>query len=214
MPTASPNFTALRSKQSEEDSLWITASTGSEFAAVTPMAWSFNNSATSKWASYVYTDRPVYRPGHTVHWKALLRARVENHLELPKIPSIHVRIADEQDHPIFDQQLPIAADGTVSGDIAIPAGAALGYYTIRLGDTEAEISGSFHVDEYRKPEYQVRVTAQNLRVLQGQSNQIVIDSRYFFGEPVAFGKVKYRIYHQPHYWWGDEEDQSNDVRLR
>ena len=199
------------SKQADEDSLWISASTGTEFAAVTPMAWSFNNSSSSKWASYVYTDRPVYRPGHTVHWKALLRARVENHLELPKVPSIHVRVADEQDHPIFDQQTPVTADGTVAGDVALPTGAALGYYTIRLGDTDAEVSGSFHVEEYRKPEYQVRVSAQSLRVLQGQSNSITIDSRYFFGEPVAFGKVKYRIYHQPHYWWGDDEDQSNDL---
>ncbi|MFP5229353.1 MAG: alpha-2-macroglobulin family protein, partial [Acidobacteriota bacterium] len=198
-------------KGAEEDSLWITASTGSEFAAVTPMAWSFNNSSAGKWAAYVYTDRPVYRPGHTVYWKALLRARVENHLELPKIPAIHVRIADEQDHPIFDQQLPVSADGAVSGDIAIPANAALGYYTIRLGDNDSEISGSFHVEEYRKPEYQVRVSAQSPRVLQGQSNQVTIDSRYFFGEPVAYGKVKYRIYHQPHYWWGDEDDQASDM---
>ena len=197
-------------KQADEDSLWITASRGSEFAAVTPMAWSFNSAETGKWAAYVYTDRPVYRPGHTVHWKALLRARVENHLELPKISTIHVRIADEQDHPIFDQPMPVSADGAVFGDIAIPTGAALGYYTIRLGDADAEVAGSFHVEEYRKPEYQVRVTAQNLRVLQGQSDPITIDSRYFFGEPVAFGKVKYRIYHQPHFWWGDEEDQSND----
>jgi len=193
-----------------EDSLWVTATAKDEFAAVTPMAWSFNPSENNKWASYVYTDRPVYRPGHTVHWKALLRARVGNHLELPRIPSIHVRIADEQDHPIFDQQMPVTADGAVSGDIAIPAGAALGYYTIRLGDTDADISGSFRVEDYRKPEYQVRVTAQNLRVLQGASNQVVIDSRYFFGEPVAFGKVKYRIYHSPHYWWDEDEDQSDN----
>jgi hypothetical protein len=196
--------------QADADNLWVTASSADEFAAVTPTAWSFNNSETSKWASYVYTDRPVYRPGHTVHWKAILRARVENHLELPKIPSMHVRISDEQDHPIFDQQMTVSADGTLAGDIPIPANAALGYYTIRLGDSDAEISGSFHVEEYRKPEYQVRVTAQNQRVLQGQSNQVVIDSRYFFGEPVAFGKVKYRIYHSPHYWWGDDEDQSGD----
>jgi hypothetical protein len=197
-------------QQADADNLWVTASATDEFAAVTPTAWSFNSSETSKWASYVYTDRPVYRPGHTVHWKAIVRARVDNHLELPKVPSLHVRISDEQDHPIFDQQAPVTADGTVSGDIAIPAHAALGYYTIRLGDSEAEISGSFHVEEYRKPEYQVRVTAQNVRVLQGQGNPIVIDSRYFFGEPVAFGKVKYRIYHSPHYWWGDDEDQSGD----
>ena len=197
-------------KQADADSLWITATSQNEFAAVTPMAWSFNNSDSGKWASYVYTDRPVYRPTHTVHWKALLRARVDNHLELPKIPNIHVRISDEQDHPIFDQQLPVTADGAVSGDIAIPASAALGYYTIRLGDSDSDVSGSFNVEDYRKPEYQVRVTAQNQRVLQGQSNQIVIDSQYFFGEPVAFGKVKYRVYHSPHYWWDEDEDQSDN----
>jgi uncharacterized protein YfaS (alpha-2-macroglobulin family) len=196
--------------QNQEDSLWVVASANDEFAAVTPMAWSFNNSDSSKWASYVYTDRPVYRPGHTVHWKALLRARVANHLELPKIASIPVRISDEQDHPLFDQQLPVTADGAVSGDIVIPANASLGYYNIRLGGTDAEVSGSFHVEEYKKPEYQVRVTAQTQRVLQGQTNQVVIDSRYFFGEPVAFGKVKYRIYHSPHYWWEEDEDQSGD----
>ena len=196
------------SGQNAEDDLWVTATAGSEFAAVTPQAWSFSNSESNKWASYVYTDRPVYRPGHTVHWKALLRARVANHLELPKIASIHARISDEQDHPIFDAQLPITADGSVSGDIAIPASAALGYYTIRLGESNDDISGSFHVEDYRKPEYQVRVTAQAPRVLQGQTNQVVIDSRYFFGEPVAFGKVKYRVYHTPHYWW--DEDESSD----
>jgi hypothetical protein len=197
-------------KQADADSLWIIATSQDEFAAVTPMAWSFNNSDSGKWASYVYTDRPVYRPTHTVHWKALLRARVDNHLELPKIPNIHVRISDEQDHPIFDQQLPITADGAVSGDVVIPASAALGYYTIQLGDSDSNVSGSFHVEDYRKPEYQVRVTAQSQRVLQGQSNQIVIDSQYFFGEPVAFGKVKYRIYHSPHYWWDEDADQGDN----
>ncbi|MGC2300478.1 MAG: alpha-2-macroglobulin family protein, partial [Acidobacteriaceae bacterium] len=196
--------------QNQEDSLWVVATANDEFAAVTPMAWSLNNSDSGKWASYVYTDRPVYRPGHTVHWKALLRARVANHLELPKIASILVRISDEQDHPLFDQQLPVTSEGAVSGDIVIPANASLGYYNIRLG-SDAEVSGSFHVEEYRKPEYQVRVTAQTQRVLQGQTNQVVIDSRYFFGEPVAFGKVKYRIYHSPHYWWDEDEDQSGDT---
>jgi alpha-2-macroglobulin len=192
----------------EQDDLWVIATAEHDFAAVTPMTWAFNNSGASEWASYVYTDRPVYRPGHVVHWKALLRRRVENHLTLPSLTSIHVRIADEQDRPVLDQQFPVSPDGAVTGDLTLAAHASLGYYTIRLGKPEDGIAGSFHVEEYRKPEYQVRVTAQSPRVLQGQPMQVVIDSRYFFGEPVAFGKVKYRIYHSPHYWWG--EDDSSD----
>ena len=37
---------------------------------------------------------------------------------------------------------------------------------------------------------------------------VTIDSRYFFGEPVANAKVKYRVYQRRHYWWGEEEDDS------
>ncbi|HUY82013.1 MAG TPA: alpha-2-macroglobulin family protein [Acidobacteriaceae bacterium] len=186
--------------------LWTLATKGNQVALVTPSPWSYSEAPSTKWASYVYTDRPVYRPGHTVHWKALLRRRVENHLELPQIQSIHVRVSDEQDHAIFDQDMPVTADGTVSGHIVLSATAPLGYYTISLGSSEDGISGSFHVEDYRKPEYQVRVLPQHPRVLQGGSMQVTIDSRYFFGEPVAYGKVKYSIYHSPHMWWGDEDD--------
>ena len=45
-------------------------------------------------------------------------------------------------------------------------------------------------------------------VLQGDKMQVMIDSRYFFGEPVANAKVKYEVYHSPHYWWDDEDDDS------
>ena len=71
------------SKQ-ERDNFWVIASKGNETAIVTPASYAFSMSETNRWAAYVYTDRPVYRPGHTVHWKAVLREKVENHLELPK----------------------------------------------------------------------------------------------------------------------------------
>lgn len=191
-----------------QDDLWTLATKDSEVALVTPSSWSFSESAGSQWASYVYTDRPVYRPGHTVHWKAILRRQVENHLELPHIAAMHVRIADEQDHVLFEGDQAVSADGTAAGDLTIPASASLGYYTIRLGSEDDGIAGSFHVEDYRKPEYQVRATPQSPRVLQGGSMQVTIDSRYFFGEPVAFGNVKYRVYSSPHYWWGEDTDSD------
>ncbi len=173
------------SKQADEDNFWVTASTGSEFAAVTPMAWSFNDSSAGKWASYVYTDRPVYRPGHTVHWKALLRARVENHLELPKIPSIHVRIADEQDHAIFDKQMPVSAKA--------PSPATSRSPTPPRSATTPSASAIPDAEDLRQlprggiPQARVPGPCQRaeVRVLQGADQPITIDSRYFFGEPVA-----------------------------
>ena len=44
---------------------------------------------------------------------------------------------------------------------------------------------------------------------QGETMPVVIDARYFFGEPVSNATVKYRVYHSPHYWW-DEEGGYDD----
>lgn len=192
----------------QRDNLWVIAATGNEIAAVTPASYAFSASQGNRWASFVYTDRPVYRPGHTVHWKAILREHAENHLELPNISTIHVVVSDQEDHSIFDKQMPVSKDGTVSGDLTLANNAALGYYSIRLGDGDDRATGDFRVEEYKKPEYQVRVIAAKPRVLQGETMQMVIDSRYFFGEPVANAQVKYRIYHSPHYWWDEGEDSD------
>ena len=213
--TDADGIAELRATPSQEqrDNLWVLAVSEKGTAMVTPASYAFSATQNNRWASFVYTDRPVYRPGHTVYWKAILRERVENHLELPKVSTIHVVVADEQDHSIFDKQMPISKDGTVTGDVTLAANVSLGYYSIRLGDGDDRANGSFQVQEYRKPEYQVRVSPAKPRVLQGEPNQVVIDARYFFGEPVANALVKYRIYHSPHYWWdeGDSDTEAPDA---
>ncbi len=179
-------------------------------AAVTPGSYALSGFQGGRWSSYIYTDRPVYRPGHVVHWKGILRAKVENHLELPKLTTIHVTIADQDDHALLDKDMPFSA-GAVYGDLTLPATATLGYYTIRLRNGPASDdpdndagTGTFRVEDYRKPEYQVRVSPAKPRLLQGETMPVVIDARYFFGEPVSNAAVKYRVYHSPHYWWDDE----------
>ena len=155
------------------------------------------------------TGRP-----HTVHWKAILREHNGNSLALPKPGNVHVVISDESDKAVFDKQMPLSADGDVSGDFDLPKDAALGYYSIRVGDQQDDqISGGFHVEDYRKPEYRVQVTAKREARAGRATMPVTIDSRYFFGEPVANATVKYRVYQEPHYWWGeDEDDSTGDAR--
>ncbi len=76
-------------------------------------------------------------------------------------------------------------------------------------------AGSFYVEEYKKPEYQVTVKPATPRVLQGNTIQATIEARYFFGEPVAGAKVKYVVHTSQHYWWDeDEEDDSGAAAMR
>ncbi len=193
------------------DRLWILARSGKDVALVAPWSNSFNTASAQPFASYTYTDRPVYRPGHTVHFRSVLRDHNGDALALPKLKTAHVVITDSDSKTLFEKDLPLSSMGSIHGDLVLPVDASLGFYNIAVSSPDAaNVSGSasFRVEEYRKPEYQVRVSVAQPRVLQGENNQATIEARYFFGEPVAGGKVKYRVFQSPHYWWGDPSDDD------
>ena len=199
-----------------DNQIWMLARSGNDVALVAPW-YSFNNGQQAdRSEGYVYTDRPVYRPGHTVHWKAIVREVSGNALALPRNRQSHVVINDPTDKAVFEKDMQLSDMGTTQGDITLPTSAALGSYSIRITTDDAVNNyaytgyANFTVEEYRKPEYQVHVTTAKPRVLQGDSNTATIDARFFFGEPVANANVKYTIHQSAHYWWGEDEDSSGN----
>ena len=83
--------------------------------------------------------------------------------------------------PVTAQNEP--ANGTIRNDLELSAGATLGSYSIQVRAGEENfMNGSFEVEEYKKPEYEVRVTPNKARILQGETAQAVIDSRYGWRE--------------------------------
>src|SRR6185437_12175363 len=194
--------------KSSPDNFYVFAVKDAQFAASTPSTWAMSfQFGAGAFAGYAFTDRPVYRPTHTVHWKAILREHSGNTLVLPKAKSAHVVINDENDKAVFERDMPLNAEG----DVTLPVDASLGYYTLRIGDQPyGGVTASFHVEDYRKPEYRVSVIAKDKRVIEGQTATVKIDSRYFFGEPVANAKVKYRIYHERNWGWFGEDEDSDD----
>ena len=210
-PTADADGEAAAT--TDTDRLWVLARIGRDVALVAPWSNSFNNSSTQPFATYTYTDRPVYRPGHTVHFRSVLRDHNGDALSLPKLKTAHVIITDNDSKTLFEKDLPISAMGSVHGDLVLPVDASLGFYNIAISSPDAaNVSGSasFRVEDYRKPEYQVRVSVSKPRVLQGDNNQATVEARYFFGEPVAGAKVKYRVFQSAHYWWGDPSDDDTN----
>ena len=197
------------------DKLWVMARAGNDVALVAPW-YSFTNSPTQDAIEYyTYTDRPVYRPAHTVYFKSIVRQYVGNTLHLPRQKQMHVTVKDANEKTLFDKDVPLSPMGTLAAQLTLPADAALGSYGIHVSpeatddaSADGESSGSFIVEDYRKPEYQVRVSVAKPRVLQGSANQATIEAKYFFGEPVINAKVKYTVHQSTHYWWdfADEDD--------
>ncbi len=171
--------------------------------------WDFNqnpNYYPYPYRAYLYTERPLYRPGEPVYFRGIIRQENDVTYTAPDFTSIPVRIIDDQGQVIYDKTLPLTAYGTFSDSFNIAADASLGYYQIiaQLPGEDADNyypqtgSVSFGVAEYRAPEFQVSVTAQTPEVVQGDTIKVVVDSKYFFGGNVANADVQWNVTAQPY----------------
>ncbi|HLL77164.1 MAG TPA: MG2 domain-containing protein [Pyrinomonadaceae bacterium] len=148
--------------------------------------------------SYVYTDRPVYRPEQKVFYKGILRRRTQDGYQLPT-GAVTVSIEDQTGAKIAERETTLSSRGTFSGEFDIPEGASLGYYSITAETASGMARGSFEVLEYKKPEYKVTVTAPQKFIPTGTQMKFNVSARYFFGAPVARADVKYYIYRERYY---------------
>ena len=203
----------LHTPPSGVDDLRIVARSGRDVAAnVVPSGF---NGEGDPWTGYIYTDRPIYRPGHTVHFKGILRLQTSKGYEVPAGKRVKVEIEDPDQKPVYQQSLTVSSNGTIRDDLMLPANAALGNYFLQVTYDESHMSGNFEVEEYKKPEYEVHVTPLTSRVLEGEKIQATINAQYYFGEPVAGAKVKYGIY-RSRYWSpllydADDEDLESNA---
>ena len=202
-------FAALVEETKAEDFVSV-ARCGDQVTASDPGSWYLRENA-RELIGYVYTDKPIYRPGHTVRLKALLRWRERGALRPFDVSDVEVRVSDLTDKVIYRERRKVDAFGGVSAEVPLSAGVALGDYAIAVLHGDETASGSFEVQQYRKPEFEVRVTPADRFVLQGGRIRATVDARYYFGQPVANGKVSYTAHRQPYYSplrWSDEEEDG------
>src|SRR5690606_21419198 len=160
-----------------------------------------------------YTDRPIYRPGHTVHLKAVLRWR-EGQAVVPfDATAAEVTVTDAGGDVLLRTRRPVDAYGALDASLALPDGAALGHYTVAVNVEDARASGAFEVQEYRKPEYEASVTPTRRFARQGETVDVLVRARYYFGQPVRDAAVALVVQQAPYYSplrWVDEGDEADE----
>jgi uncharacterized protein YfaS (alpha-2-macroglobulin family) len=183
----------------------------------------------ASWSVDIYTDKSIYRPGQTVHTRGVLRWRERDALRPFDRPEVEIVVSDENDKVLVRRMLKVDTFGAVSASFAIPATGALGFYRVLLQSGDAQAATSFPVQEYRKPEFEVIVTPASRFVLQGDEAVVSVDARYYFGQPVANGRLHWVVSQQPYesplrfdesfegdeggYFTGDDQTLQGDLRL-
>jgi alpha-2-macroglobulin len=201
----------LTISQKAQEDLRIIATHGKDVAISNIASWAFSARERSL-TGLIYTDRPVYRPGDTMHFRGILRNQEAVGYSVPAGQSVSVQITDPDGKAVYQKDLSTNSNGIVHDDLALAKASALGNYYVEVRSGESQVSGNFEVQEYKKPDYEVRVTPAKPRVIEGESVQATIDARYYFGEPVNNAKVQYSIY-RTRYWyplWYEPDEETGE----
>lgn len=154
---------------------------------------------------FITTDRPIYRPGDTVHFKAVLRHDNDGDLTTEPDREVVVKMRDARNNVVRTIYLRTDAFGSVDSLFRLAEGASVGEYAIEVqigGETHRQ---SFEVEDYRTPEIDVQLTTDESAYARAQTVHGTVDTRYFFDTPVINANVSIRFYDVYDYcdWYGE-----------
>lgn len=161
--------------------------------------WSDFYAPANRPTAYIYTERPIYRPGQPVFFKGIIRQDNDLDYSLPDASKVMVRISSYEEE-VYKEELSLSPFGSFDGKFTLDTDAALGYYTIEAylpGQDTSAGSVTFNVAEYRKPEFQVKVEAGPQNLLPGEQFQAQVQADYYSGGGVGGATVAWTLTAEP-----------------
>ena len=144
--------------------------------------------------SYGITDRPLYKPGDTVHLKFFLRNLgyfEPDESKWANKPGRLQLINGRGEAAMKIENLKTDALGSLETDVIVPKDAPLGaWHAIYQIGGRISATVAFQVEEYRKPEYEVKVDAPTEPVKLGDKFTATVKATYFHGAPVRNANVE------------------------
>jgi uncharacterized protein YfaS (alpha-2-macroglobulin family) len=152
--------------------------------------------------TYVYTDRPLYRPGQEVQFTGVVRSEDDLHYALPSAGEVFVSVMFEGEE-IYKDTLVLSDLGSFTGSYALGADVPRGTYQIIVKDKpqgSAIGSVTFRVADYRKPEFQVSVKANTVNLLPGEEVVFGVQADYYSGGEASNAAVDWFLEYTPYFF--------------
>lgn len=205
-----------------EPEFWVTAEKGDDFSFVSSR-WSdgirpgdfdfypdFRHAQAPDFRidASIYTERPIYAAGDTVHFRGMMRLRDwDGKVTIPGSDrSVQAVVTDPQGNDVWSKALPFTPFGGFSGDVPLDPKAVLGDYSMRFtllpdGDSGYYIPGTtFSVLAYRKPEYSVEVKPAREEYFNRDTLEATVLGAYYFGAAMQRAPVSWRADRTDYYF--------------
>lgn len=139
----------------------------------------------------LFTDRKLYKPGDTIHFKVICYKAGETQGEVLAGKEIEVGIRhSSEEEPKAKVKLVTNEYGSVAGSFTLPEGSKNGIYVLFSGYSRL---GTVRVEEYKRPNFTVSVNPITEALAYGDIIRQTGQMRSYAGFSVAGGEVWYRV---------------------
>jgi uncharacterized protein YfaS (alpha-2-macroglobulin family) len=180
----------------------ILAQKGGQYALSDPNFYAKSFYGEGGVKAFLYTDRPVYRPGDTVNFRGVVRNFQRDEYRIAAGGG-SLDVQTEGGEAVIEG-LPVSISGgtgTFSGEFRLPEGQDVyrGVYNIVLNYQNTRSSSEFNVESYKKPPFSVRVETKKRIYYAKEKIPVTVQARYYHGAPLTGAKVRSRVFRAPRY---------------
>lgn len=137
----------------------------------------------------IYTDRPIYRPGQTVHIGGVSFSCKVWEAEVDENRAVTIKILDADRKKISEETVYTDDFGVFDYDFVIPESCKLGSFRVSVANT----TRSFRVEEYKRPEFFITMdeAADGSSLQPGVQKEITISGQLirYNGAPLSGARI-------------------------
>ena len=198
------NIKTTAAKSSQLDSVFYAAAEYSGDMAICKLTnsemsspWQFNLpgavAGVNPLSAALFSDRGAYRPGESVNLKTFVR-------DLPEysgLNQINITVKDSRGKEVYNNSKNLDAYRGASWELKLDNAAVVGEYNIALALGSFTTRGTFQVEEYRVPTFQVNVTSADTAWKAESPASADCAAEYLRGGVLGGKSFSWRIYRQP-----------------
>lgn len=160
--------------------------------------------------AHVFTDRPLYAPGDTVHFKAVVWPN-ENVPSPESGAEVMVQVQQWGGNSaiIYEKNLKTNSNGSITDSVKLTKELKTGDYMVFVKQGETVLSSVvFSVEFYQKPDFEVNASLNKAAYVRGDKIRVTVKPQYYFGGAVSKGTVEASLGS-----WGEKIGQQVSANL-
>ena len=142
--------------------------------------------------AFIFTDRPIIKPGEEVFFGGIIRNFRDGRLEVGTTGSSGSMTLKNGDSTIGPLPITVSPEGSFSGMVPLPSDAIPGLYRVTATLDEKRYQGEVRIQEYVKPSFYLTFVEKPATLMPGQNVRLVLSAQRYRGGPAHH--VRYEVF--------------------